>query len=592
VIDKSDWNEYKSKGYKIAESYESFIDEALEVKYDKTKQGWFDKQGRRRYLGIAATNAIMKKKIDLAIKTGDWTTFDIKKEEVQFNLEEVQEKYDSDKFFSGKGTPEQRTQLLKLQNKALKAFPSSPKQKEIKKEIDVLRKKMGMEVSEENLKEAKMQVQNLKTLPHRTAFRATIKKVLPNVDAFGSDSNPDFLTFKGSKSDLERLATMAKQYKVGPIRENLEENTSKELPPHLKKLFGKDGKFINPKSQAVFDKMVKDAGGSDAFRKKHKMTNEMDETEVEECWSTHKQVGTKMKGGKSVPNCVPKSEANNDGHTKSLAKDKETGEPKKYVSGLSDKDKDAHKKHLDKNNDKADDDKSAYKQSPADKKAKTKPSKHTKKFKQLYGEAKDLKNAYNSGKFTPAQIKTLEREYAPLKGRTMSGEQLRKMNGILKKYNKSMLQSLANASIPMLTTGAKSELVINRGMKWTDFKESLKVENVDKEPVMPAKKKKGEDKEAEIDRLEKENQLLKVRNLEKSQKTVEPNRDTGEVPLKVGLAQKILKDIKDGKKVELPKKYKKEIKLDKKPTKVETNPTLDISPSAGGHDTEAPSKEK
>ena len=592
VIDKSDWNEYKSKGYKIAESYESFIDEALEVKYDKTKQGWFDKQGRRRYLGIAATNAIMKKKIDLAIKTGDWTTFDIKKEEVQFNLEEVQEKYDSDKFFSGKGTPEQRTQLLKLQNKALKAFPSSPKQKEIKKEIDVLRKKMGMEVSEENLKEAKMQVQNLKTLPHRTAFRATIKKVLPNVDAFGSDSNPDFLTFKGSKSDLERLATMAKQYKVGPIRENLEENTSKELPPHLKKLFGKDGKFINPKSQAVFDKMVKDAGGSDAFRKKHKMTNEMDETEVEECWSTHKQVGTKMKGGKQVPNCVPKNEAHNDGHTKSLAKDKETVEPKKYVSGLSDKDKDAHKKHLDKNNDKADDDKSAYKQSPADKKAKTKPSKHTKKFKQMYGEAKDLKNAYNSGKFTPAQIKTLEREYAPLKGRTMSGEQLRKMNGILKKYNKSMLQSLANASIPMLTTGAKSELVINRGMKWTDFKESLKVENVDKEPVMPAKKKKGEDKEAEIDRLEKENQLLKVRNLEKSQKTVEPNRDTGEVPLKVGLAQKILKDIKDGKKVELPKKYKKEIKLDKKPTKVETNPTLDISPSAGGHDTEAPSKEK
>ena len=194
--------------------------------------------------------------------------------------------------------------------------------------------------------------------------------------------------------------------------------------------------------------------------------------------------------------------------------------------------------------------------------------------------------------FTTAQIKTLEREYAPLKGKTMSGDQLKKMNGILKKYDKSMLQKLANASIPMLTTGAKSELVINRGMKWTDFKESLKVENVDKEPVMPAKKKKGEDKEAEIDRLEKENQLLKVRNLEKSQKTVEPNRDTGEVPLKVGLAQKILKDIKDGKKVELPKKYKKEIKLDKKPTKVETNPTLDISPSAGGHDTEAPSKEK
>ena len=47
-----------------------------------------------------------------------------------------------------KGTPEQRTQLLKLQNKALRALGGSPKQKEIKKEIDALRKKMGMNVSE------------------------------------------------------------------------------------------------------------------------------------------------------------------------------------------------------------------------------------------------------------------------------------------------------------------------------------------------------------------------------------------------------------------------------------------------------------
>ena len=34
------------------------------------------------------------------------------------------------------------------------------------------------------------------------------------------------------------------------------------------------------------------------------MRAEMDEA----CWDSHKQVGTKMKGGKQVPNCVPKSE--------------------------------------------------------------------------------------------------------------------------------------------------------------------------------------------------------------------------------------------------------------------------------------------
>ena len=69
-----------------------------------------------------------------------------------------------------------------------------------------------------------------------------------------------------------------------------------------------------------------------------------------------------------------------------VPKDKDTKQPKKYVSGLSDKDKKAHDKHLEKGSKKADDDKSAYKQSPADKKAKTKPSKHTNKFKQMYGE--------------------------------------------------------------------------------------------------------------------------------------------------------------------------------------------------------------
>ena len=33
---------------------------------------------------------------------------------------------------------------------------------------------------------------------------------------------------------------------------------------------------------------------------------------AEACWDTHKQVGFKMKGGKRVPNCVPKNEDNLD----------------------------------------------------------------------------------------------------------------------------------------------------------------------------------------------------------------------------------------------------------------------------------------
>ena len=72
---------------------------------------------------------------------------------------------------------------------------------------------------------------------------------------------------------------------------------------------------------------------------------------------------------------------------KKLPYDKKTDQPKKYVAGLSDKEKKSHDKHLEKQGKKSDSDKSAYKQSPADKIAKTKPSVHTKKYKQMFGES-------------------------------------------------------------------------------------------------------------------------------------------------------------------------------------------------------------
>ena len=60
--------------------------------------------------------------------------------------------------------------------------------------------------------------------------------------------------------------------------------------------------------------------------------------------------------------------------------------PLRKKNEVSDKDKKAHDKHLEKGSKKSDSDKSAYKQSPADKKAKTKTSVHTKKYKQMFGE--------------------------------------------------------------------------------------------------------------------------------------------------------------------------------------------------------------
>ena len=97
-----------------------------------------------------------------------------------------------------------------------------------------------------------------------------------------------------------------------------------------------------------------------------------------------------------------------------VPKDKDTKQPKKYVSGLSDKDKKAHDKHLEKGSKKSDSDKSAYKQSPADKKAKTIPSKHTNKFKQMYGEAylnEKIKGLENKAKKSGMPYSILKKVY-------------------------------------------------------------------------------------------------------------------------------------------------------------------------------------
>ena len=46
-----------------------------------------------------------------------------------------------------------------------------------------------------------------------------------------------------------------------------------------------------------------------------------EDIENEACWDSHKQVGFKMKGGKRVPNCVPKNEEADKGK-----KEQEAGE--------------------------------------------------------------------------------------------------------------------------------------------------------------------------------------------------------------------------------------------------------------------------
>ena len=67
-------------------------------------------------------------------------------------------------------------------------------------------------------------------------------------------------------------------------------------------------------------------------------------------------------------------------------KDKEGTQPKKYYSGLKKSTKDARDTHFKKSAKMDDDNPAAYKPAPGDFGAETKPSKHTKKYKQMFGE--------------------------------------------------------------------------------------------------------------------------------------------------------------------------------------------------------------
>jgi len=93
------------------------------------------------------------------------------------------------------------------------------------------------------------------------------------------------------------------------------------------------------------------------------------------CWDGYKQVGMKKKGDKMVPNCVPVNEVAQDKDIK----DKDGTQPAKYYAGdMAKSTKDKRAAHF------------AKKKSgpaPGDASAKTKPSKHTKKYKQMFGEA-------------------------------------------------------------------------------------------------------------------------------------------------------------------------------------------------------------
>lgn len=95
------------------------------------------------------------------------------------------------------------------------------------------------------------------------------------------------------------------------------------------------------------------------------------------CWDGYEQQGMKKKGGKMVPNCVPVGEAMKVKQDPDI-KDREGTQPAKYYAGdMSKSTKQKRAAHFAK---------SKSGPAPGDSGAKTKLSKHTKKYRQMFGE--------------------------------------------------------------------------------------------------------------------------------------------------------------------------------------------------------------
>jgi hypothetical protein len=263
----------------------------------------------------------------------------------------LDEKYDSDKFFSGKGTPEQRTQLLKLQNKALRAPASSPKQKAIKKEIDALRKKMGMKVKEE------VKLDELRIDP-RTSSEKDIRHQIKYHEKMRDHYSGNARAKKSQNDEIKWLKNILK--KRG-IKEEV------KLPKDDLNWVKTGGSFGKKRRFPTF--VVKKEGNKyKAYDEQNKMSFKAASNSLEGLGKLLKPYIEKRTGSWKFEEVKQDKDI----------KDKEGTQPAKYYAGgMSKSTKDKRATHFKKKKEGP---------APGDASAETKPSVHTKKFKQMYGE--------------------------------------------------------------------------------------------------------------------------------------------------------------------------------------------------------------
>jgi len=332
------------------------LEEALEVKWDANKQGWFDKQGKRRYLGKMATNKLMSKAIDKAKASGDWVkSFDLKHGQLPEETELVEGRMKELHSLIQQGkSAEEIAKIMKLDVKTIKSLMPKEandkayaigmaKAKEIMKDEPPLEKKTiskAHDIAKAIIKrEQKMEQkedmkhgyddQGKSLAPVAASKKHKLKAQYENkyfdtkpnsIEAAIQQMNATELqevTIK--EQDVDKLV---KQYlakggtitKLPPALAPGEKGDDKQKAYKVKK-DPKTGTWkILKASLREFIKVYNDHFltnyAAEDFIVKDRLNEKKDEEDffdpiTEACWAGYKQVGMKDKGGRQVPNCVP-----------------------------------------------------------------------------------------------------------------------------------------------------------------------------------------------------------------------------------------------------------------------------------------------
>jgi hypothetical protein len=181
-----------------------------------------------------------------------------------------------------------------------------------------------------------------------------------------------------------------------------------------------------------------------------------------------------------------------------------------------------------------------------------------KTVKSILGEEMGEVSEENLDEFTSDMIKRLKKSYSTMPQK-LSTDQANALSRHLDRLDLTSLKQLAKEKIPFITTLARNKI----------YKKTGKFEQLEEQDDNEKQLKIKLDKEKDTDTLEKQlvalqgqNNVLKQKLENEKNKTIKPipNPDTGEVPLTIGIANKLLKDKaeKDAKKKE---EMKEEMRL-------------------------------